>query len=253
MKYIFKSISILFVAALFISCDQDPILYTGEAAPAAYSFSKSSETIGVCEPTVPVTVEVTEAANQDRTVNVSVNSNSTAQSSEYTVANSVTIPAGEYVANLDVTIDFAQIPEGDSRELILDINTPEGSTINTRGSIVVGFSSACTLNEVEFSFSLDDFPEEFAYQVLDATTQELLLGETAFGEFEGVESFSETACLPSGDYLLVLFDAFGDGFCCDFGQGSADITLKACEGDSAVIPTISSEFDAGQLIVPFTL
>lgn len=252
MKNILKSITLLFVTVFFISCEQDPILYTG-GSPSAYSFDKSSTTVGVCDPSVPVTVEVTDAADVDRTVNISVNAQSTALSEEYTYANSVTIPAGEYVASFDVTVDFAQIPEGDSRELILDLDIPDGSSINTRGSISVNYSSACTLNEVEFSFVFDDYPGEFAWQVLDATTQEFVLGVSAFGEYADLESYSETACLPSGDYLLVLFDAFGDGFCCSYGNGSADITLTSCEGNSDVIPTITSEFGGQQLVVPFSL
>lgn len=252
MKNIIKSITLVFITVFFISCEEDPILYTG-SAPSAFSFAKSAETVGVCDPTVPVTVEVTEVTDQDRTLNLTVNSESTAASGEYVIPSSVTIPAGEHLASFDVTIDFAEVPEGASRELILDLNIPEGSTINARGSLNVAFSSACTLNEVEFSFVLDDFPEEFAWQVLDANTQELLLGVSAFGEFEDVTSFSETACLPSGDYFLVLFDQFGDGFCCAYGNGSADIKLTSCEGSSDVIPTISSDFNSAQLVVPFTL
>jgi len=253
MKNIFKSITILFVSVFLISCEEDPIIYTGGGAPPAISFAKESQVIGICQPTVPIGVEVTEAVDRDLTINLNINPESTALASEYTVGNTVVIPKGEYVANLDVTVDFTEVPDGASRELILDLVLPEGTTLNTRGSIIVSYSSACTENEVEFSFNLDDFPEEFAYQVLDATTQELIIGVLEFEEFEDVEAFSETVCLPDGDYLLVLFDSFGDGFCCDFGNGSADIILKSCDGDSNVVPTIGPEFGGQQLVVPFTL
>ena len=119
--------------------------------------------------------------------------------------------------------------------------------------MIVEYASACLLNVVEFSFVLDDYPEEFAWQVIDANTSELIAGVTQFGVYADVDSFSESACLPSGDYLLVLFDAFGDGFCCDFGTGSADINLVTCDDTSNVVPTISEDFNSPQLVVPFTI
>ena len=99
MKKQFKYLSILILALFLTSCEEDPILYTGGQAPVAYSFAKSSETVGFCQPTVPLTVEVTETSNQDRTINVTVDPESTAVPSEYDLETSVVIPAGEFVGD----------------------------------------------------------------------------------------------------------------------------------------------------------
>lgn len=253
MKNIFKYLLISILAISLASCEEDLITYTGGGDAPAISFDSESYNVGVCEPTIPITVEVTKASNEDRTINFSIDSEfTTALDEEYSVNTSVTIPAGEFVGSTDITVDFAAIPDGASRELVLDLNIPENFTLNTRGTATVAFSSACTLNEVIFDFVFDDYPEEFVWQLYDAGGN-FLAGDSAFGNYADLDSFTTTLCLEDGDYILRLLDGYGDGFCCAFGNGSADIILASCEGQTNLVDTITEEFGGQELLVPFTL
>ena len=53
--------------------------------------------------------------------------------------------------------------------------------------------------------------------------------------------------LPSGDYKFVMMDAFGDGICCQFGEGWYRIS-NTCGLDTAVY-----DFDSALDTIPFTL
>ena len=69
----------------------------------------------------------------------------------------------------------------------------------------------------------DNYPGETSFDVQDGDGTVLAAsGLYALGlnEFE--------ICLPAGDYTFTIYDAFGDGICCDWGTG--DYTLSA-DGD----------------------
>jgi hypothetical protein len=53
--------------------------------------------------------------------------------------------------------------------------------------------------------------------------------------------------LPSGDYEFVIYDAFGDGICCEFGEGWFALS-NTCGVDTAVF-----DFNIDQLTIPFVL
>ena len=253
IKLLLKSSLAAIALLAMTSCEEDLLIYTGDGDATAFSFARTSETVPFCTPTATITVEATKASSQARTVNFSVNAGSTADPSEYNLpAMSVTIPAGEYTGSVEMSVNFGAIPDGQTSQLILDLTVPADGTLNTRGTTTLSFASACVLNEVNLDLAFDSYPGETAWQIYTAAGA-FVTGDTAFGNYAGQSSFSTTLCLESGDYLLRLLDSFGDGFCCAYGNGSADLTNVACDGNSPVIPTISSEFTGGELIVPFTL
>ena len=58
---------------------------------------------------------------------------------------------------------------------------------------------------------------------------------------------NEMVYLPSGDYEFVIYDAFGDGICCEFGEGWFALS-NTCGVDTAVF-----DFNIDQLTIPFVL
>ncbi|OZV67111.1 hypothetical protein [Winogradskyella aurantia] len=248
-----KLFILLFSLFAVVGCEEDLIEYRG-GQPTAYSFARTSQTVGVCNPTVPINVEATIASNQERTVQVSVNDElTTALASEYTLGGtSAVISAGDFVGSIDITVDFAAIPVGESRVVVLDLVIPQDGTLNTRGTTTIAFSSACTLNEATLDFVFDSYPQEFAWQLYDEDTGAFITGDTGFGNYAGADGFSTTLCLPDGNYLLRLLDSFGDGFCCAYGNGSATVTANDCDGDTE-LASVGSEFTGGELFVPFSL
>ena len=53
--------------------------------------------------------------------------------------------------------------------------------------------------------------------------------------------------LPAGDYTFTIYDAFGDGICCGFGEGWFSLS-NTCGLDTSVY-----NFDGDSLVIPFTL
>ena len=53
--------------------------------------------------------------------------------------------------------------------------------------------------------------------------------------------------LPPGDYEFVIYDSFGDGICCGFGEGWFSLN-NICGLDTAVY-----DFGVPELTIAFTL
>jgi len=250
MKKQLKYITVLLLATFIVSCEQDPKLLDNGLAPS-YSFAVESTTVGVCNPTVTYTVETTKAPQNDLTVNV-VLSDSDAADSEFSFDTSVTIPAGEYLGTGSFTVDFLEVPDGATRIVSVELQIPEGGTLNARSPKTFEFSSACALNEVIFDFTFDDFPGEFVWQLYDSTGT-FIAGDTAFGNYADLDSFTTTLCLPDDTYTLRLLDGFGDGFCCAYGTGSAVVSLNDCVEGAVELLSISEEHTGGEFLANFTV
>jgi hypothetical protein len=67
------------------------------------------------------------------------------------------------------------------------------------------------------------------------------------GGYFGNNLFNSMVILPPGDYEFVIYDAFGDGICCGFGEGWFSLTNN-CGLDTAVY-----DFGGPELTIPFTL
>lgn len=77
-----------------------------------------------------------------------------------------------------------------------------------------------TCKNITVSINLDDDPEETTWQITDFGKVSASGGpyEVAGG------SIDQTLCLLPGCYLFTIFDSYGDGICCDNGNGSFAIT-----------------------------
>ena len=250
MKNLYKIVLFSFSIVLLSSCEEDVVIFNADNGQTAISFRESSVTVDVCSPTAEVILESTTRSSADRTYNISVNDASFVDDSEYALeSTSLTIPAGEFIASTTVEIDFAEIPDGVSRSLLLDIEPSEGIITPSRSQTTVSFESACTLNLVEINFVADSFPEENTLLLVNTDTSETLI-DIAQGDFNDDTSF--VLCLPSGNYDITVGDpGFGDGF--EFGAGVSG-NLVECSGNTSLFPDISGDIDVGSPIVrTFTL
>ena len=67
------------------------------------------------------------------------------------------------------------------------------------------------------------------------------------GGYFGNNLFNSMVILPPGDYEFVIYDSFGDGICCGFGEGWFSLTNN-CGLDVSVY-----DFDGPELNIPFVL
>lgn len=116
--------------------------------------------------------------------------------------------------------------------LLNGANTISSTTANPNGvSDEVTANDARTqsvevlVNGKEFlvKFNFDEYPEETSWELSDANGNVIFSGDSYGGmAFQDIEI---PVCLdPTQCYTFEVFDAFSDGICCQYGEGSYEIT-----------------------------
>ncbi len=85
-----------------------------------------------------------------------------------------------------------------------------------------GGSSSCTGNAGTFSLTTDNYGGETSWSVSDSS------GSTVAGGsgYASNSDYSEDVCLADGSYTLTVNDSYGDGICCNYGNGSYALTIE---------------------------
>ena len=76
-------------------------------------------------------------------------------------------------------------------------------------------SIECVTNLFELNIQLDDYPEETGWELVNVLNRNIIANESYFFE-EDYSSTNTSFCLDDGQYMLTIFDAFGDGMCSGF-------------------------------------
>ena len=112
---------------------------------------------------------------------------------------------------------------------------------NTAALLLLTFS-AYSQSWVNFELQADQYGGE--------TTWEIVQGDSVFasgGPYGSFEYVQQLIPLPPGEYNLVVNDSFGDGICCDFGDGWFSIE-NTCSVSQSVY-----DFATAQVVVYFDL
>lgn len=85
----------------------------------------------------------------------------------------------------------------------------------------------CEGTEATLTLTLDNYPGETTWTL----TGEDGVSWGSGGPYAGLQgvTISEDFCLPDGCYSFTIFDTYGDGICCSWGQGS--YLLETSEGE----------------------
>ena len=76
----------------------------------------------------------------------------------------------------------------------------------------------CADNQLSFTLKLDYYPMEVVWHLVDEQDQEWYSGGPYVKELAHQE-INETFCLPAGRYYFIIEDYYGDGLCCQYGDG----------------------------------
>jgi len=79
-----------------------------------------------------------------------------------------------------------------------------------------------TLNTVNFNLTLDDYGSETSWELVDASNAIVSNGGPFSDGSDGMV-ISEVFNLADGCYTIYVDDAYGDGICCAYGNGSFEI------------------------------
>lgn len=105
---------------------------------------------------------------------------------------------------------------------LISINgTVDDNTLNNSSTALKTISSVYTSSALTLSLTTDDYGDETSWRLIDNST-----GMTVIqgGGYSNNQTYSVSEELPDGCYTFTIYDEFGDGICCDYGQGSYTIT-----------------------------
>ena len=112
--------------------------------------------------------------------------------------------------------------DGEIMAEILETNNVEDAFLdNNTSSYEYSYQTPFEINslEVEFTFISDDYPEESSWELIDEDGNVLYSG----GPYPDGENITVTETFvleENGCYEFTFNDAYGDGICCNYGDGS---------------------------------
>lgn len=85
-----------------------------------------------------------------------------------------------------------------------------------------GGNAGCS--NVTLSITFDNYPEETAWTLTNNSGQTVASGGTYGSQADGSTLNIPIGCLEDGCYNFTITDAYGDGICCSYGNGSYTLT-----------------------------
>ncbi|MBI9067497.1 MAG: M4 family metallopeptidase [Salinivirgaceae bacterium] len=116
----------------------------------------------------------------------------------------------------------------------IDLSAYSGSVIYARfvGTTGSSYTSDMAIDNIEISngttpdcytvnltLVFDNYPEETSWTIKNSGGTTVASGGTYASQADG-STLVETACLDAGCYTFTINDAYGDGMCCSYGNGS---------------------------------
>jgi len=154
-----------------------------------------------------------------------------------TVSYSLSIP---YLVEVAVEISITENLQSSNNEIILNLLSVNGQAdaVDINNSITVNADLDSSYDIVTLTINADNYPQETSWDIRDRFSNEVV----ASGFLEnGMDIYTADICLDYNScFDLTVYDSFGDGICCAFGEG--DFLLSNVAGD--VLLTNNGEFDS---------
>jgi len=129
---------------------------------------------------------------------------------------------------------------------LVDINLPEISNLSYGSHLLTinilkpnnisdGFVSDNTLattfdyksgTEFTVDINTDDYGSEVMFQIVDDVDNKVIISESGL---PSNANFNKTYCLPKGCYFFSISDIYGDGICCNSGNGDYTLTIDGLQ------------------------
>jgi len=174
------------------------------------SFEKEVYEFGV-ELTASTTNEIkvftSTVSSSDRTFKIKVSEDSTLDAGSYTLATTVTVPAGANVGTFSLKIDDVNI-ESNDKVLILEF-VPEDADFYYGEKMTINVKQVCPYNDVALAINFDGYASESSYELKD--NNGAVVATSPSGWADGLAEFATNFCLQDGTYTFTMNDVYGDG------------------------------------------
>ncbi len=134
--------------------------------------------------------------------------------------NTVDVDLAAYIGG-GVQLRFNRVTGGTWQA---DVAIDDVSLTNGGGST----GNDCAAASLTLDITFDNYPEETAWTLQNSGGATVASGSYSTANPDGSSITENISGLASGDYTFTITDAFGDGICCAFGNGS--YTLSSSEG-----------------------
>ena len=79
-----------------------------------------------------------------------------------------------------------------------------------------------TCTDIQLRLTFDNYPEETSWKLFDSNGNVVSQGGIYGNEPDGSTIYIN-GCLDAGCYTFTIYDAYGDGMCCGYGNGSYEL------------------------------
>lgn len=105
-----------------------------------------------------------------------------------------------------------------------DVTVYDNAGCTATGSYTVEDLNPCALNGLTLTIVLDNYPEETSWEIKDEAGTTLASSEGTYYSVADGTTVIENICLADGCYTFTIYDVYGDGICCSYGNGSYTLT-----------------------------
>lgn len=142
-------------------------------------------------------------------------------------------------ATSTVTLPSITISGGD-HSIEVSTSNPNNQTDENSNNDSANSSVYIGNNGVTLTINLDNYPGETSWDIQDNNGSVLASGGTYSGQAGA--TVVENVCLADGCYDFTIYDSYGDGICCGYGNGSYSLTD---DSDGSVLAS-GGEFDSSE-------
>jgi hypothetical protein len=121
--------------------------------------------------------------------------------------------------NTAITLPFLTAISGENN-ILLYTSQPNGQPDDNPSNDTLSYQFYSATDELAVIIVLDNFPNETTWEVKN-NQDELIASGGPYGSFSPGDTVVEFFCvIQDSCYTFTIFDSFGDGICCDWGEGS---------------------------------
>lgn len=126
---------------------------------------------------------------------------------------------GSLAYNQTTVIDLPQVtlPNG-SNTIAISVTSPNGGTDEnaSNNSVSVTFT-VVSGSEMAVVLQMDQYPEEISWEIRNSSNVVVASGSGYDSNVS--QMLNIPTCLPNGCYTFTIVDSYGDGLCCQYGNG----------------------------------
>lgn len=126
-------------------------------------------------------------------------------------------------SDVEITLPLMEFQQtSDFTATLVSINgITDDNTLNNSKTVTKNISSTFTSSTVTLSLTTDNWGDETSWELINNDTGTIV---SQGGNYFGNQTTSQSFQLSDGCYTFTIYDEYGDGICCEYGNGSYTLT-----------------------------